>query len=452
MKVNLNTHRIYRLQQVIFYVLLVAVISLVAQLSLKYDKSWDWTQNNRHSLSLATLELLSTLDKPITIKAFAESNSEHKTAIEMLAKRYQKQSSLITIEFIDPNFSPDAVRQFNIQQQGEMVVIHEGKQEHVFDLSEQSLTNAIMAVSRSKEQWLLFIEGHGERSPFSEANFNLSTWGKQLKAKGFKFRGFNLAENTQIPENTAAIIIASPERAWLDGEINILQSYIASGGNLLWLNEPESHHHLSALAEQLDIEFIPGAIIDANAELLGINDPQFVLITNYANHPISQATTSVTLLPKAVALEQSNVESEWQFTELLNTQQNTWADIEVSDDGSYAFDEGIDTLGPLTAGALLTRVHSGKTEREQRIAVIGDGDFISNTYLGNGGNLEISLALINWLANDDKLIAIPVKLTLDSQLDLTKTQAAVIGIGFLIVLPVILLAIGGWIWWSRRRR
>jgi ABC-type uncharacterized transport system involved in gliding motility auxiliary subunit len=84
--------------------------------------------------------------------------------------------------------------------------------------------------------------------------------------------------------------------------------------------------------------------------------------------------------------------------------------------------------------------------------VIGDGDFISNTYLGNGGNLDVSLALINWLTHDDQLIPIPVKTTIDSQLDLSRAQAAVIGLGFLFVLPILLLSIGAWIWWSRRRR
>ncbi len=452
MKISLNTHRAYRIQQFVFYILLIAVIALLANVTLQYSKSWDWTQSDRHTLSATTQSLLSSLDKPITIKAFASPKSEYKTAIEALVKRYQAQSSLIEVEFIDPNFAPDEVREFNVQQQGEMIVFHDAKQERVLNLSEQSLTNAIMSVARSKEQWLLFIEGHGERSPFSEANFNLSSWGKQLEAKGFKYRGFNLTENTQIPTNTAAIILASPEKTWLPGEVNILKSYIENGGNLLWLAEPDTHEHLAAIAQQLDIEFIPGAIIDANAELLGINDPQFVLITDYANHPISQATTSVTLLPKATALEQSNTESKWDLTELLRTQQNTWSELGDTNADIIEFDEGIDSLGPLTVGVLLTRLIDEETERQQRIAIIGDGDFISNTYLGNGANLELSLALVNWLAHDDSFISIPVKATVDSQLNLSTTQAAIIGLGFLFILPLILLSIGGWVWWSRRRR
>jgi len=452
MKISLKTHRLYRLQQLFFYLLLVAVIGLLAKVSTQYNTSWDWTANNRHTLSDTSLSLLTQLQNPITIKAFVDPNSDIQQALTSLTQRYQSVSPLISVEFIDPNFAPDQVRDFNIQQQGEMIVTDGNKQEHVVDLSEQSLTNAIMSIARSKEQWLLFIEGHAERTPFSEANFNLSAWAQQLKAKGFNYRGFNLAENSQIPTNTAALIIASPEKPWLPGELAILKSYIEDGGNLLWLAEPDSHHYLTRLAEQLDIEFVPGTVIDPNAELLGINDPQFVLITDYANHPISQANTSVTLLPKATSIEPNEVQSTWQFTDLFRTQQNTWSETSPINSEPVSYDEGKDTLGPLTAGVLLTRMSNAETNPEQRIAVIGDGDFVSNTYLGNGGNLDISLAIVNWLAHDDSFIAIPVKTTSDSQLTLSNTQAAIIGIGFLFVVPMILLVTGGLIWWSRRRR
>jgi ABC-type uncharacterized transport system involved in gliding motility auxiliary subunit len=452
MKISLKTHRNYHLQQLFFYLLLIAVIGLLAKVSTQYNKHWDWTENSRHTLSDTSITLLTTLESPITIKAFVDPNSDLKQPLKILTQRYQSVSPRISVDFIDPNFAPDQVRDFNIQQQGEMIVTDGNKLEHVFDLSEQSLTNAIMSVARSKQQWLLFIEGHGERSPFSEANFNLSAWAQQLKAKGFNYRGFNLAENSQIPTNTAAIILASPEKPWFQGEFAILKSYIEDGGNLLWLAEPNTHHYLTSLAEQLDIEFTPGTIIDPNAELLGINDPQFVLITDYANHPISQSSTSVTLLPKATAIEPNEVQSTWKFIDLFRTQQNTWSETSAINSDPVSYDEGKDTLGPLTAGALLTRMSSAETNPEQRIAVIGDGDFVSNSYLGNGGNLDISLAIVNWLAHDDSFIAIPVKTTLDSQLTLSKTQAAIIGIGFLFVIPIILLVIGGLIWWSRRRR
>lgn len=91
-------------------------------------------------------------------------------------------------------------------------------------------------------------------------------------------------------------------------------------------------------------------------------------------------------------------------------------------------------------------------ELEQRIAVIGDSDFASNAYIGNAANLDLAMALANWLAADDRLIEIPVKTSTGTQLDLSRTQTIVIGFGFLLVIPLLLLATGLGIWWRRRRR
>ncbi|MBL1320995.1 MAG: Gldg family protein, partial [Methylophaga sp.] len=367
-------------------------------------------------------------------------------------ERYQRHTDKIIVEYINPDFSPELVRSLKIQQQGEMVVSLGEKQQHVYDLSEQSLTNAIISVSRQQEQWLVFIEGHGERTPLNQANYNLSTWGEQLKQKGIRFRGLNLVEHSQIPENTAAVVIASPEQAWLEGEIQLIKNYINQGGNLLWLAEPDSYQHLNSLAEQLGIEFIPGTILDPNAELLGIDDPQFVLITNYANHPVGVATTGVTLFPQAVALVHHENNNDWQTLPLLATQDNAWSETSsIDNQDAPVFDLGNDTAGPLNLAYLLTRFNDDN-DAEQRIAVIGDGDFLSNTYIGNASNIELGVALINWLVEDDKLISIPLKTTLDNQLELSKMQSLVIGLGFLIAVPLLLLAIGFGLWWTRRRR
>ncbi len=451
MKISSKTHRRYRIQQVIFYVLLCTAIFLLARFSIQTNTSWDWTHNNRHTLSETTQNFLKQLDETIDVKVFVSPNSEYRPVVETLISRYTANTKQLNISFINPDFSPDQVRQYNIQRQGEIIISKGEQLEHLLDLSEQSFTNALISVSRKQEQWLVFIEGHGERSPLSQANFNLSTWAQHLKRKGFKYKALNLVEHSQIPNNAAAVIIASPEKAWLPGEIDILKEYVQQGGNLLWLTEPDSNQYLTALAEHLDIEFIAGTVMDPNAELLGINDPQFVLVTEYANHPIGLATNNVTLFPQAVAMEQSNLESEWLHTALLTTQANTWSETSV-DQVNTNFDVNDDTAGPLSLGYLLTRIINDEDAKEQRIAVIGDGDFVSNTYLGNAANLDFSLALINWLVEDDQLIVIPVKTTVDSQLELSQSASLIIGLGFFLVMPIILLSIGFGLWWYRRKQ
>ena len=92
------------------------------------------------------------------------------------------------------------------------------------------------------------------------------------------------------------------------------------------------------------------------------------------------------------------------------------------------------------------------TASEQRIVVIGDGDFLSNTYLGNPGNLDLGLNIVRWLSHDDATIEIRVTSAPDTSLVLNKAAQAVIAIGFLVGLPLLLLLAGVVIWLRRRRR
>jgi ABC-type uncharacterized transport system involved in gliding motility auxiliary subunit len=89
-------------------------------------------------------------------------------------------------------------------------------------------------------------------------------------------------------------------------------------------------------------------------------------------------------------------------------------------------------------------------KKQQRAMVIGDGDFLSNTYLGNSGNLELGIRLINWLSRDDAFITIPAKIATDTQLEMSGTTLGIIGLGFLFVLPLLLLGTGIMIGWRRR--
>ncbi|MEO5573467.1 MAG: ABC transporter, partial [Gammaproteobacteria bacterium] len=123
--------------------------------------------------------------------------------------------------------------------------------------------------------------------------------------------------------------------------------------------------------------------------------------------------------------------------------------------GEINFDAGSDTQGPLDIGVSLVRPTPANTSTqraEQRIIVTGDGDFVSNTYLGNGDNLNLGLNIVNWLSHDDKLIAIRATTAPDTALNLSYITSLLVGFGFLFALPIALLGTGLTIWLRRRKR
>jgi ABC-type uncharacterized transport system involved in gliding motility auxiliary subunit len=85
------------------------------------------------------------------------------------------------------------------------------------------------------------------------------------------------------------------------------------------------------------------------------------------------------------------------------------------------------------------------------VVVAGSGHFLANEYLGNGGNLDLGINMLNWLAGDDRLITIQPRARKDLNLELSRLALIAISFGFLIVLPLAFLVTGGAIWWRRRK-
>lgn len=446
-----------QLQNLIFIIGLLVVVGLLAWLSTRYTTEADWTRGGRNTLSLDSRQLLDEMPETIHITAFATEGSVVREHVQDLIARYQRYQPQIDLTFVNPDAEPERTRDLGITLDGELLIAYQGRSEKIQSLSEQSLTNALLRVARQKERKVSFLSGHGERDLLGEANHDFGQFGKLLVQKGIELNRLNIAETGSIPDDINLLIIADPRVPLLSGEVNLLNNYVKQGRNLLWLSEPGSDAGLAPLAETLGIEFLPGTIVDATTQLFGIDNPAFAIIPNYPMHPITREINSLTLYPEATAIEVESPD-DWQAEPLLTTLDRAWTEIgQIS--GTIRFDEDSDErMGPLDIGFAFTRPRQNKTggndteSGEQRVIVIGDNDFLSNAYLGNGGNVELGLNLFNWLNNDDQFISITARTASDVDLELSKTAQLVIGFGFLIILPILLLGTGFSIWWRRRNR
>jgi ABC-type uncharacterized transport system involved in gliding motility auxiliary subunit len=328
-----------------------------------------------------------------------------------------------------------------------LVIEYGGRKENLSQLSEEAFTNTLARLGRGGERWVVFVSGHGERSPVAQANHDLSSWAGQLAKRGLKTRSIALGGNTAVPQNTSVLVIASPRVKFLAAEIKQIEQYLARGGNLLWLADPGPLQGLERVAESLGVEFQRGVVVDPASPSLTGSAANFIVVSRFGAHPAVQGFELMTLFPEVAALSVQPSKG-WEQQVIIETAPSAWLETGAST-GQLRFDPGQDMRGPLNIAVALTRKQE---DREQRVAVIGDGDFLSNSFLGNGGNLELGMNLVNWLGSDDAYINVPVRIAPDLSLTLSRNAQIGIVLGFLVVLPVGLFASGIVIWWRRRKR
>ena len=440
----------YLIQHRVFTILLLLLVILLGYFAAQNRLQWDISQNARNSLSEASQEILQKLQGPVQVTAYATEQhieaGDIRKIINDFVALYQRVKPDLFLTFIDPIEQPKLAQEAGVQMNGEMVVSFNDRREHITTINEQVFSNALMRLARAEEKLIVALSGHGERKLDGNANYDLGEFGKQLRNNGFISQRLNFATEHEVPMNTSVLIIASPQIDLMPGEVDMLLNYIDRGGNLLWLVDQESLRGLLSLTEKLYLTLTPGVVVDPQAQQLKA-PITFALGASYGQHPITNGFDYITVFPFARQIT-INENTEWQSVSLVDAAQQGWVEIGELDK-EITYDQSIDVAGPISVAAALSR---NIQDREQRIVVVGSGHFLANSYLGNGSNLDFGINLINWLTGDEELIVIQPRATLDNNLILDESELTLIVVVFLILLPMLFLATGFTIWWSRRRK
>ncbi|OGS93260.1 MAG: ABC transporter [Gallionellales bacterium GWA2_59_43] len=436
------------LRNVLFVLLLIGIASGVGQLASRYKLQRDITLNASNSLEPASVTVLKQMSGPIDIVVYATEQDARLGDIRKLIREfvslYQRYKPDLKLAFVDPEKEPEKTRAAGIQLNGEMVVSYAERNEHLTQLNEQVLTAALLRLAHTRDQTVMYLDGHGERKLDGVANHDLGElFGAKLKQNGFRIASLNLALAQEVPDNASVLVITQPQVPLLSGETDKLLRYVERGGNLLWLVDAEPLRGLEPLAERLDLLLPPGVVIDPSAAEM--NAPvTWSLGAAYPPHAITRDFNLITAFPSARPLAW-NESDEWEHHALLEVAPRGWVSRSAS---QTQFDKRHDTPGPAIIAAALQR---HVNDREQRIVVVGSGAFLSNSFAGNGGNVDLGVNMVNWLGSEEHLITLQPRAAKDSQLTLSRTQLTAISVGFLIVLPLLLAAVGARMWWKRRR-
>ena len=455
----LDRHRRLHRQGLLTTALIFVTLALLALLSQRYYYRLDLTATARNTLSPTSTELLRRIDGLVEITAYTRPDPIVRRAVKELAQRYQAIKPDLHLRFVDPDRAPAETRRLGIKADGELAVHLGGRVEVVRRLGEQGLTAALQKLALRAERWVTYVVGHGERDLLGAANHDLGHFGDLLRSRGFSVRPLNLAEAGTVPNNAAVLVISSPRTDYLPSEHEAVDEYVGRGGNLLWLDDPDpeatGRDRLSHLRSRLGLEYQPGIVVDPTS-----SQPEVVIVSNAGPHRLFQDFSLNTLFPLASMARWSD-HPEWRATEILLTADKAWLESNPVS-GEVRFDSDTDKAGPLPLGVILEKgseeaqasdgTQAGERGPGQRVVFIGDGDFLSNSYYANGGNLQLGLALINWLSNEDALVNIPIATAPDLRFEPSFAGLMLINLGPPLALPLAALLIGFSIWRRRKRR
>ena len=463
MKINRNLRFQMLAQSWLFVVLFILLVVLVGYLTSQYRVAKDITQANRNILTQGSINILKQMKDPVNITVFATNDDANrgdtfrKGMIDFVA-RYQREKKNITLTFINPSEEPKLAQEAGVKQDGETVVEYNKRSEHINPpFAEQEMTNLLVRLSRTNTQAVMFLDGHGERHLQGIKNHDIGEFGKQLEAKGFKFANPDLTIAQAVPANGAMLVIASPQVDVSDIEAKKIKAYLEAGGNVLWLLDDNNLRGMQEVADYLGIKVSPGIAVDMTAAQYGA-DAKVAFASLYGDHPITRNFQLRTLFPEAHEVDaQASDEFGWKVGRLVEVAPNGWLESDKSTAGvknqKVVFDEKTDKRGPINIGVALEREYGKKG---QRVVVMGNANFLSNTFITNGGNLDFGVNIVNWLAGDDKLISIqpmPLKdinMTIPS--DATGHAVAwTVFHGFQYFIPLGFFVAGFWLWWKRRK-
>ena len=409
------------INQLIFYGLLLALVGLAAWFSTRTTHITDVTYGQRNTLTQPTQELLKSIKEPLNFVAYlSDEKVKLHEGMKKLVTKYQQFKPDTTLEIIDPNLNPERAKSDQVLTEGRVILQLGDNSEKLSSVDESSIANTLQRMLRNAIPRVIVLEGHQERSPFDESNSGFSKLKDRLADKGFRLQPHNIIKTQSIPQDASFVMIAGPLKPFLATETAILSDYIKSGGNLLWLTEPRTLAGLDNMRKQLGLNILEGTLLGNNPklqEMLGIKHPAVIPVIRFT-HPLLKTMSSPTLLPFATAVEVDPTQtSNWQHTPLLITEDQTWLEVgKISGEITRDFTSG-DLPGPMSIGMSLTRKMGDK---DQRVIVIGDSDFMLNQFIGasGGGNLTLSNKLFDWLSNSDQLLSIKPTRAPDTELNM----------------------------------
>jgi ABC-type uncharacterized transport system involved in gliding motility auxiliary subunit len=437
------------------------------------EKRWDLTEQGVYSLSPKSAKVVSGLTKPVRLIALDAPQIQPKEETRDLLNLYKLQNDKqISFEIIDPRARPVEVDTLGMKP-GNLLYIEYGDGaekaiSRVNQIDEQTVTNAIIKLSRGASKKLYYVQGHGEPALDSRGQGGIKEFADALNDEHVTIEGLLLAQAGSIPKDAAAVIVAAPTKPIPQAERDAIITYAKEGGRLLLFANAEDRDsdEIRTLAQAFGIEVGRDVILDQQLRLFA--GPQIAvqfIAQQFSPHPITAGLTSaepvVFTFASSVTAPKSP-EAGAQYTELIKSGQSSWGEKNLNalfdPNGASAALDPEDVKGPVSIAVAMERESSQSQTKQQddasfksvsRVLVFGDVTWIQNGGLAAMGNRDVALNSVNWVTGEEGGVAIGPKSMRASVAPIPQaTFNVILALSFLG--PELILLVGLFIWWKRR--
>ncbi len=443
----------YGSNAVLMSVTFVAILVGLNYLAERYNYRYDATELKEHTLSPQSVQVLAEIDQPVNIIGFFPADDYRRREFEKLLDQYLDQSDQLSYAVIDPDREPIKAQQYDPIPYSSLLFEAGERTEIVYTADEQDVTSALLKVTREGKKVIYFLTGHQERDMEGYDYDGYSAVAGALLELNYEAHALNLAVTTTVPSDAALVVVAGPQTTLLEDEVMRLQSYLIGGGKALIMQDPLYDANLNDVLLNWQVRFGEGLAIDPTSALLtGAAAP---VIDRYSFGQITKDMDGLmTFFPLACSIEQTGQDPSGMitFSPLAKTSSNSWAEQDT-ETPEVQFDEGVDVPGPLTLVASVEApaiTSSADPDLKTRLVLIGDSDFATNELVENVGNGTLFLNAINWLAEEESMIAIGPKGSQPRSVFLSQVQASSIFFVSVILVPLALIGAGVVVWWRRR--
>lgn len=460
-------HGTYRVSMVAFGCVAVVLVNLIAgQLPSRYLK-YDVSSQKLFTTGEQTEEILKGLDEDITLYLIAQQGSEDATLQELL-ERYEGLSSHIKVETKDPVLYPNFVSQYTSENLSENSVLVVGQNrskavdyydiyQYSMDYStysstlssfdgEGQITSAIAYVTAEDMPVVYTLAGH------DEADLS-TTVTSSIEKENIELKSLNLLTEEAVPADAKAVIIYGAISDISEDEKNKLEAYMEQGGQVvLMLGYTEKDTpNLDSLLSDYGITLAGGLVLESDSRHHIPNYPYYLLPDIQSSGYTSDVSSRYILMAFAQGMTESAEHSNnLTYESLLTTSDQSYSKTDLQSENLSQ--EENDIAGPFDLGAVVTKITEEGTEAKLVV-------FSSETLLDeqvdsmvSGGNSTLFMNVMSQLVDHESTVSIEPKSMSTEYLTVNAGSAIFWGLLTIILMPLLLLATGGVIWFGRRKR